>query len=166
MKGNRIASSIRIPLSDLCVINNNGYVAGMIQNSQKKCNDVALWHSGTNQTKLILSNTGYSTNIFYQINDINQVILTDFQDLPDLFNAEKSSLVTKSYLYDPRFGLISLDGYTPVKQDEFLCLAGINNKGVIIGVIQSKKDSHGRGVLFEPIPEKIEKLIKKTGASE
>jgi hypothetical protein len=30
----------------------------------------------------------------------------------------------------------------------------INNKGCIIGAVQSIKDSHSRGVLLEPIPER------------
>ena len=50
-----------------------------------------------------------------------------------------------------------LNGYVSVGPNEDLCLTALNNKGCIVGAVQSTKDSRSRGVLLEPIPEQWDK---------
>jgi probable HAF family extracellular repeat protein len=153
ISGNKIVTSVSIPLIDMCKINNNGYVVGMARNrTDQKKYDVAIWQSGSNQRRLIKSNEGFSSYAYY-INDINQVIITEVRFSTNLFGTKTTVSKIKNFLFDPKLGLISLDGYTHVKRNEVFVLTDINNKGMIIGGVQSIKDSRSRGVLLEPIPE-------------
>ncbi len=158
---NNIMSPVPIPLRGLCIINNNGYIAGMVQNGQGKY-DIATRHQDLGQKTLFQSKTGSSS---YNINDHNQLIICEEEQRQQRIGfLEKliPSSQIKNYLIDPNIGKISFDGYVPVGMHENLVLIDINNKGCIIGAIQSTKGSKSVGVLFEPIPEKMERLIKKS----
>ncbi len=158
---NNIMSPVPIPLRGLCIINNNGYIAGMVQNGQGKY-DIATWHQDLGQKTLFQSKTGSSSS---NINDHNQLIICEEEQRQQRIGfLEKliPSSQIKNYLIDPNIGKFSFDGYVPVGMHENLVLIDINNKGCIIGAIQSTKGSKSVGVLFEPIPEKMERLIKKS----
>ena len=165
LDGNKVTNSVTIPLHAVCRINNNGYIAGMIQDTGKMYK-IGTWHAGSNQQNLVKSNKASSLqkglSYSYYINDLNQIIITEVQEPSDFFGLKVFSLKTSNYIFSPDFGLFSLDGYVSVKGNEVLALTGINNNGSIIGVVQSIKDSDRKGVLFEPVPEKMEKIIKKS----
>ena len=169
LDGNKITDSMTIPLYAVCRINNNGYVAGMIQDTGKMYK-IGTWHAGSNQENVVKSNKASllqkGLSYSYYINDLNQIIITELQEPSDFFGLKVFSLRTRNYMFSPDFGLVSLDGYISVKKNEILGIGGINNKGVIIGVLRSMTGSKSQGVLFEPVPEKMEKLIKRSKSHE
>jgi hypothetical protein len=63
----------------------------------------------------------------------------------------------QNYLHDRKRGWLPLNGYVSVGPHEDLCLIDVNNKGCLVGSVQSIKGSRSRGVLLEPIPEQWEK---------
>jgi probable HAF family extracellular repeat protein len=154
----KIMQSVPVPLRGACNINNNGYVAGMIKTSQGKY-DIATWHQDYGQKSLFHSVTGSS---YVYINDLNQVIICEAQEYTGFMGKIIYPQQTKNFLVDPNLGRISLNGYISINRNENLCLTDINNKGWLIGAVQSTKDSRSKGVLFEPVPEKWEKLQKKS----
>ena len=160
VKENKIVSISSIPFDDICCINNNGYIAGMLRDNQTERFDVGIWDTVSRHTSIIKSNIGYVSYI-YHINDLNQVIIIEVFQYKSLFKRKKSYIKTKNYLNGPKLGMISLDGYIKLNKGEELGLNDINNNGCIIGAFGSEKDMNFKGVLFEPIPEKMEKMIKK-----
>ena len=152
-------SYLSIPFS-LRKINNNGYIVGHVRNKKSKF-DFATWHQVFGQNTLFQSTPDSSS---YNINDHNQIIVSEGQKHVGFLNNILKPPPNKNYLIDPNLGMISLDGYAFVGRHENLVLMDINNEGWIIGTIQSTNDSTKKsvGVLFEPIPEKMEKLSQKS----
>jgi hypothetical protein len=70
-----------------------------------------------------------------------------------LFGRNFFSSHVKNYLHDPKRGWLSLNEYVSVGPYEDLCVTDLNNKGCIVGAVQSTRDSRSRGVFLEPIPE-------------
>ena len=159
VQGNQILSSFPIPLSSFCRINNNGYIAGLLQNNSQTF-DAAIWHPTSRQTSIIKLDAGSSAYI-NKINDLNQVIITEFIRRQHFFMRNQSYVKNYNFLYDPKLGLLSLDGYIKLNKGEELGLNDINNNGCIIGTFGSEKDMNLKGALFEPIPEKMEQFPKK-----
>ena len=94
------------------------------------------------------------------MNEHNQLIITFGKE--DFFLGRFPFSRFDNYMLDPKFGLISLDGYVPIRnRHDYLALKDINNEGCIIGAIQSTKGKKIVGILFEPIPEKMEQIPKK-----
>jgi len=144
-----------IPVLGLIEINNNGYVAGFVKATSGKF-DIVIWHPNSGQKKLVQLNVNASSDT--TINDVNQVLLTKGrQPKFRLFGRNFFSTHAENYLHDPKRGWISLNKYVDFGPYENLLLTDLNNKGCIIGVIQSTKESRSRGVLLEPIPEQWEK---------
>jgi probable HAF family extracellular repeat protein len=144
-----------IPVLGLIEINNNGYIAGLVQVGPGKF-DVVIWHPDSGQKKLVQLNAKASSDT--TINDVNQVLLTKGrQPKFRLFGRNFFSTHVENYLHDPKRGWISLNKYVDFGPYENLILTDLNNKGCIVGVIQPTKDSPSRGVLLEPIPEQWEK---------
>ena len=144
-----------IPVRGLIEINSNDYVAGMVQAGSGKF-DVVIWHPGSGLKKLVQLNANASS--YLNINDINQVLVTKGrQPKFRIFGRTLFSTGVKHYLHDPKLGWLSLNKYVDSGPHENLCLTDLNNKGCIVGVIQSRKDSQSRGVLLEPIPEQWNK---------
>jgi len=144
-----------IPVRGLLEINSNGYVAGLVQAGPGKY-DIVIWHPDSGQKKLVqlYANASSKPNI----NDVNQVLLTKGRQAKvRLFGRTLFSTHVENYLHDPKRGWLSLNGYVSVGPYEDLCLTDLNNKGCIVGVVQSTKDSPRRGVLLEPIPEQWDK---------
>lgn len=149
------STSQPIPVRGLIEINSNGYVAGLVRAGQGKF-DIVIWHPDSGQKKLVQLYANSSSNP--NINDVNQVLLTKGRQAKvRLFGRTLFSTHVKNYLHDPKRGWLSLNGYVSVGPYEDLCLTGLNNKGCIVGVMQSRRDSPRRGVLFEPIPEQWDK---------
>ena len=95
------------------------------------------------------------------MNERNQLIITKGKEISYMGIFPFSYFY--NYILDPQLGLISLNEYVDIrKRAENLYLKDINNNGCVIGSIQSTKDSKSVGVLFDPIPEKMEKLRKKS----
>ena len=158
-----IMTPIPVPVRGICTINNNGYVIGQVLLGQSKI-DISTWHENFGQKSVFISDTGSSSlGPSFHINDLNQVIICEGQENTGPLAKILPPSHYKNYLVDPNLGTISLDGYISVKRNEDLCLININNSGCIIGAIRSKTDADSKGVLFEPVPEKMEKLIKKSG---
>jgi len=144
-----------IPVRGLIEINNNGYVAGLVQTQQGKY-DVVIWHPDLGQQKLVQLNANASSHT--NINNANQVLLTKGrQPKFRLFGRTLFSTRVKNYLHDSKRGWISLNEYISVGPYENLCLPVLNNKGCIVGAVQSRKDSRSRGVLLEPITDQWDK---------
>ncbi|MHC4207764.1 MAG: hypothetical protein ACYSTT_24175 [Planctomycetota bacterium] len=144
-----------IPVRGLIEINSKGYVAGVVQAGPGKF-DIVIWHPDSGQKKLVqlFPNTSNNPNI----NDVNQVLLTKGrQPKIRLFGRNFFSTHVKNYLHDPKRGWLSLNKYVSVGPYEDLCLTDLNNKGCIVGLVQSRKGSRTRGVLLEPIPEQWDK---------
>jgi len=142
-----------IPVRGLIEINNNGYVAGLVRAGTSKF-DIVVWHPDSGQKKLVQFNASNDT----YINDVNQVLLIkERQPKFRLFGRTLFSTHIKNYLHDPKRGWLSLNEYVSVGPYEDFCATDLNNKGCIVGVIQSRKDSPRRGVLLEPIPEQWDK---------
>lgn len=150
-------SYISIPKGFEKTINNNGYIVGHVPNEKRKF-DFALWHQDFGQRTLFQFDPDSSS---YNINDHNQIIISEGQKRFGFLNNILKPPPNKNYLIDPNLGMISLDGYVPVGRHENLVLTDINNDGCIIGAIQSTEDSKSVGVLFEPIPEKMAQKPKK-----
>ena len=148
-------TSLQTMLWEIPKINNNGNITGMVRSSQNK-HDFISWNPESGQKTLFRSDWIY----LYKMNDHNQLIIT--------FGKEGTYLVRfhythfDNYMLDPKIGLISLDGYVPIRsRNDYLALKDINNDGCITGAIQSTKSNKGVGVLFEPIPEKMKQKPKK-----
>ena len=135
-------------------LNNNGHIAGIAKSAQVKL-DIVLWHPDSGLKTLFRLNSA----CFPKINEHNQIIITDEKDFNPIQKFLPAHL--ENYLIDPKIGRISLNGYLNIEREENLFLNDINNDGCIIGAIQSTKSSKSVGVLFEPIPEKMEKAYKK-----
>lgn len=159
IKGNIIVSSLSIPLSNM--INNYGFIIGTFKKNQNTF-DLAIWHPATKQTRIVKT---LSEMHICKMNDLNQIIITEVFRYKALFKRNKTYIKTKNYLHDPKLGLLSLDGYIKIKKDEEFALNDINNNGWIIGTFGSEKDSNYKGVLFEPIPEKMKQMLNKTNKS-
>jgi probable HAF family extracellular repeat protein len=145
-----------IPIFGIIPMNNNGYVVGTVPKAKNKY-DVITWHKKAGIQNIFKSDTGSTS---YEINDLNQITITEGRDKIYLFGKYLYTPKNKNLLIDPNLGRISLDEYISLDKNERLTLRDINNNGCIIGAIQSTKDSKSIGVLFEPIPEKMERLIK------
>lgn len=144
-----------IPFHGLAEINSKGFVAGIVRTGRVKL-DVVIWHQDLGQKKLIQSYANSSS--YTKINDVNQVLLTrGRQPKFRLFGRTLFSTRARNYLHDQRRGWLSLNEYISVGPHEDLCLTDLNNKGCIIGAMQSTKGSRSRGVLLEPISERWEK---------
>jgi probable HAF family extracellular repeat protein len=149
------SNSPSIPLKGLSKINNNGYVTGVVQTAQSKF-DIGIWHPDLGMKKLLQLNLDSSSTA--KINDVNQIIfLKQRQPKFNLFVRKMYYTPLNNYLEDPKLGRISLNGYVSIGRGEVFCLIDINNKGQIIGAVQSTKGQRSRGVLLEPIHEKWDK---------
>ena len=136
-------------------INYNGNITGMLHSGPNK-NYFISWNKNSGQNTLFRSNLVY----LHKINEHNQLILTFGKE--ELFLGRFPYYRFDNYMLDPKIGLISLDGYVPLrKMKDYLALKDINNKGDIIGYINSTKGSKGVGILFEPIPEKMNVMPKQ-----
>ncbi len=156
MKEDKIIQLVPVPFPGRCNINNNGYLAGKAQTSQDKYY-MAIWHPDYGQY-----NSGKMTSSStFLINDLNQVTISEDREYIGTLAKILPHPQRKHYLVDPNFGTISLDDYISVKRNENLCLKDINNSGWIIGAVQSTTDPNSKGILFEPIPEKMEQIPKK-----
>jgi probable HAF family extracellular repeat protein len=145
----------QIPFRGLVEINNNGNVAGLLRAGPGKY-DIVIWHLDSGQKKLVQSYANASSET--KINDANQVLLTKGREPKfRLFGRNFFDTHVKNYLHDPKRGWLSLNGYVSVGPHEDLCLTDLNNKGCLVGAVQSRKDSRSRGVLLEPIPEQWDK---------
>ena len=134
-------------------INSNGYVAGFVQVGPGKY-DIRLWHSELGMTPQF----NVDLPAALEINDVNQIGYTKGrQPKFRIFGRPFFTTAAKNYLHDPKRGRLSLNKYVSVGPHEDLCLTDLNNKGCLVGAVQSRKDSRSRGVLLEPIPEKWEK---------
>ncbi|MBN2588703.1 MAG: hypothetical protein JXA96_02485 [Sedimentisphaerales bacterium] len=163
---NNIMPPVPVPVRGLCTINDNGYVIGMVLKGQSKI-DILTWHEKFGQKSLFLSDTGSSSlGPDFHINDSNQVIICEGQEYIGFLEKIIPRFHYKNYLVDPKIGTISLDGYVPINMHENLVLMDINNKGCIIGAIQSTKDSKSIGFLLEPIPENMEQMRKKINSQK
>ncbi len=151
---NLTITSLPTRLFGILQINNNSYIIGMISWAAGKF-DIVLWHPDLGQKTLFRSDGTAS----YNMNDNNQLIITEQKDIS--FFSRYFFTHMENHMLDPKIGLISLDGYFSAGKYKNLCLTDINNKGFIIGAVQSTKDSKSRGVLFEPIPEKKEQMSRK-----
>ncbi len=143
------STSQPIPVIGPTKINSNGYIAGFVKVGPGKY-DIRLWHSELGMT------TQFNVDLpaALEINDVNQIGYTKGRQ-PKFRILGRTLFTTsaKSYLHDPKRGRLSLNGYVSVAPYEDLCLTGLNNKGCLVGAIQSTKGSRSRGVLLEPIPE-------------
>ncbi len=149
------STSPLIPVRGLLEINSNGYVAGLVQAGPGKY-DVVIWHPDSDQKKLVQLYANASSML--KINDVNQVLLTKGRQAKvRLFGRTLFHTQAKSYLHDPNCGWLSLNEYVSVGRYEDLWLTDLNNKGCIVGAVQSTRDSRSRGVLLEPIPEQWDK---------
>ena len=118
--------------------------------------DFISWHQDSGQKVLFQNEYFYA----HKMNDHNQLIFVKGKELLFLGKFPYPKFI--NYMLDPEIGLISLDGYVPLRGSfDYLVLKDINNKGWIIGAIQSTKGVKGKGILFEPIPEKMEQMPKK-----
>ena len=148
-------TSPSIPFLGLIEINNKGFIAGVVRTGPDKF-DIGIWHPDSDMTKFLQLNMdwpGTST----KINDDNQVVFAKTRRAIKLFGRTLFPPGARNYLEDPKRGRISLNKYVSIGEGEEFCLTDINNKGCIIGAVQSTKDSRSRGVLLEPIPEKWNK---------
>lgn len=152
------STSPSIPLGGFIEINNNGFAAGLLWTGPGKF-DVCLWHpdSGhSDQKKFVQFMTVTPGNL--KINDFNQVIFSNARQAKViLLSRPLFTTHAKNYLQDPKRGRLSLNRYVSVGRYEDLYLTDLNNKGCIVGAMQSIRDSRSRGVLFEPIPEQWDK---------
>lgn len=136
-------------------LNNHGVVAGIARTQNSK-SDVIVWHSDSGQSTSFQLDGDQRGGV--RLNDAGQVC----------YHEERESELTLlgrtvwrgsrygAYLWDPRRGRITLDDYVSLGRDEELWITDLNNKGCLVGAVQSEK--HGsRGVLLEPIPERWEK---------
>ena len=144
-----------IPVRGLIEINSNDYVGGIVKAGSGKF-DVVIWHPDSGLKKLVQLNANASS--YLNINDINQVLFAEGrQPKFRILGRTLFSTGVKNYLHDPKLGWLSLNKYVDFGPHENLCLTDLNNKGCIVGVIQSRKDSQSRGVLLEPIPKQWNK---------
>ena len=149
------STSPQIPVRGLIEINNAGSIVGLLQVGQGKF-DVVIWHPDSCQKKLVQLNADSSCSS--KINDVNQVVFSEGRQAKvRLFGRTFFSTPAKHYLQDPKRGRLSLDGYVSVGGHEDLWLTALNNKGCIVGAVQSTRDSRSRGVLLEPILEQWDK---------
>jgi probable HAF family extracellular repeat protein len=147
------STSQQIPVIGPTKINSNGYVAGYVQVGSGKY-DIRLWHSELGMTPQF----NVDLPAALEINDVNQIGYTKSrQPKFRIFGRPFLTTAAKSYLHDPKHGRLSLNGYVSVAPYEDLCLTELNNKGCIVGAVQSTKGSRSRGVLLEPIPEQWDK---------
>jgi uncharacterized membrane protein len=144
-----------IPVRGVNKINNNSYVAGIVGVGPGKY-DIVVWHPDLGQKKLVQS---YANSLCEtKINDVNQVLLIKKrQPKVRIFGRTLFSTHVQNYLHDRKRGWLPLNGYVSVGPHEDLCLIDVNNKGCLVGSVQSIKGSRSRGVLLEPIPEQWEK---------
>ena len=97
--------------------------------------DLISWHPDSGLKSLLRSNYEASP----KINEHNQIIISHVENINIILIIVHGRF--KNDLLDPNLGTISLDGYVPIGKHEYLVLMDINNKGCIIGAIQSKKKS-------------------------
>ncbi len=148
-------TSLQTMLWEIPKINNNGNITGMVRSSQNKY-DFISWNPESGQKTLFHSGFIY----LYKMNEHNQLILTYGKEGTYLVRFHYSHF--DNYMLDPKIGLISLDGYVPVRsRHDYLALKDINDEGCIIGTIHSTKSNKSTGILFEPIPEKMKQKPKK-----
>lgn len=149
------STSPSIPVLGVTEINSTGYVVGQLRAGQSKFN-VVIWHPDSGLKRLVQLNAD-SPGI-PKMNDVDQVLFTKGrQATVRLFGRTLFSTHAKNYLQDPKRGRLSLDGYVSVDRYEDLWLTDLNNKGCIVGAVQSTRDSRSRGVILEPIPEQWDK---------
>ncbi len=145
------STSPSMPVRGLIEINNKDFIAGVVRTGPSNF-DVGLWHPDSGVTKLFQFNLNSPGSL--KMNDVNQIVFIEGGHAFKVFGRTLFTPAARNYLQDPNLGRISLNGYVSIGGKEEFYLTDINNKGCIIGAVQSKDYSRSRGVLLEPIPEK------------
>ncbi len=150
----------KISLSGIYQITDKGDILCLDQSAQGVYNIITLQPDSSQ--KIIFQFKAISA--LSKINNKQQIIISEINQRGGLFGKIFPETENINHLLDPDLGDISLDEYSPSARLENLTLTEINNKGWIIGEIRSTIESSRRGVLFEPIPDKMQKMINKSGA--
>ena len=151
-----LESSIDYPAgSDL---NNHGYVVGTAYHWGKDEQWVFLWKKETGiEGMKYLFPLEHSLGPM-RVNDANQVLYGEKHISPlERISRKYFGPRTQYCLWDPKRGKIVLDKQVPRDTGKLLRVAAINNRGCIVGVIQSKGLGQEYVVLLEPIPERWDK---------
>jgi probable HAF family extracellular repeat protein len=150
-----IPESPSIPVYGRNKINNKGFTPGSVMIGPDKY-DIGIWNPDSDRIRLLQLNMDSPHADL--INDMNQVVIeVNGQSKYTLFGRPSSIPAGKNYLYDPNLGVIPLNDYVDIGSKEHFTIRDINNKGCIIGIIQSGQGTYKRGVLLEPIPERWNK---------
>ena len=91
------------------------------------------------------------------INDANQVLIMDTRAAVKVLGKTIIRGLAMPYLRDPQRGLVPLDRYVPAGWRESFWPTDLNNRGCIVGAVQSEDGRRSTGVLLEPIPKQWKK---------
>ena len=144
-------SSPAIPARGLIEINSDGHVAG-VSRTGRRTFDIVVWHADSGLRTLVQLTADSAGSA--RINDVGQVCFSQERRRSTLRGRALVPPQGKNYLWDPKRGRIPLSHYVPVGLREDLWLTDLNNKGCMVGAVQSRTHSRSRGVLLEPIPER------------
>jgi len=135
-------------------LNNHSWTVGAAENLQPN-RRMILWSRTVGVRDLFPLDWPIYESVL--LNDANQVVFREVPEVRPRLFAEH----TRAYLWDPQRGKILLDAHLPLKRRESFRPADINNKGSIVGNLESVESMESgeklirqRAVLLEPIPER------------
>lgn len=151
------ASAEMLPRPRMFAMNNNGCVLGVKYWIEDRNDFAFIWREDTGFRKLFPVDDDTGARSLPFINDLNQVICTRMRRRAlDRVAGRFLYPPFEDYLLDSNRGWIHLNRYVRAKGGEFFRVCDLNNRGCIIGVLQSVPGPapHGRAILLEPIPER------------
>jgi len=118
---------------------------------------VWVWHADTEAVTTLEVGTRRLEPM--RLNSAGQVLLRESRSLPfTWWDRILPRWRAKSYLWDPRRGLLCLDSHVPRGSREDFVAQNLNNTGCIVGMLVPRVTNRPRAVvLLEPIPERWEK---------
>ncbi len=132
-------------------INNNGYVLGRKQRSEKAGHWAFLWRED-GEIKWLFPFERPRHPYPPILNDPNQVLYSrEHRSSLERLSKKYFGPYTQHCLWDPRRGNVVLDDQVPRRLGQLVSVVDINNLGCIVGVIRSADRDEELAVLLEPI---------------
>ncbi len=149
-----------LPVKGLLDIDNTGRVAGLMQ-TPRDTFDLALWQKRSGLQTFPFDARDLDSP---RINDVGQLVYSRTWDEPTGLFSAFGTAPRVSCLWDPNAGADPIPLSVPTKRSEQFGATDINNRGQIVGAVQSTKRGTSLAVLLEPTSGQSDATLEKADA--